>query len=125
MTRSFTGYDPLTQTMFFRDDTPAPKVVPIRYQSSADGTDWQHLEAFIRSNPSAHRRIIRRVIECVDAGNRRGVKGIFEDVRANAGVDGVLDNNLTALYARWLMARGIAPDGWFELRTAKADEETR
>lgn len=73
--------------------------------------------SFHASNPSLYNAIKKIAVESKRAGAVITMKGIFETIRAK-GVS--LDNDLTPMYSRLVMAREAELAGYFVIRARRS-----
>ena len=98
--------------------------VPLVAPTSPQG----RFDRFVRENPEVMAQIEALALRKFRAGaTRLSAKQIFEEIRATAPVHKPddarwrLNNNWTSFVARWLIARNVELDGYFELRKARVD----
>lgn len=81
----------------------------------------ERAEQWLRENPGVYAEIVRRVRRVRDAGNRVGIKAVFESIRwdqsvRTVGDDWKMNNSYAAPVARIVMEREADLDGFFETR---------
>lgn len=82
---------------------------------------------FHHQNPQVYKRLVSYANKVLATGRTRyGIKTLYEVLRyrtdlETTGKEFKLNNNFTAYYARMMMVRGDIPEGFFELRSSRAD----
>jgi hypothetical protein len=104
------------------------KDVPDIQTNGISGPIEQRFEAFHKLNPHVYALIVDIAVDLKNRGFKKcGMKLIFERLRwlyaiQTQGGQYKLNNDYTAYYARLVMHREKALDGFFRLREQRADQ---
>lgn len=107
------------------DGSPLHPLVQPEY--GREETIQQRFERFHAMNPFVYDSLRALALQMVRAGVKKyGVKGLFETLRwhytlSTQGEPFKLSNDLTSRYARLLMEREPALEGFFELRELRSE----